>query len=150
MIIRKAEAKDAKELNWLLTLLIRDEKKYDKTINEDFEVKNMYENYIDDLKKCILVAEYNSIIVGYLYGKIIETDETINSKNALLDALYIDSEYRKKGIGNSLIQAFKKWCSNNDIENISVNVWSNNTSAQKLYEKNGFKTVKETKMIKLQ
>ena len=149
MIIRKAETKDVKELNWLLTLLIRDEKKYDSSINEDFEVKNMYENYVNDLDKCLLVAEDNNIIVGYLYGKIIESDDTSNSNAALLDALYIDHDYRKKGIGNNLIDAFKKWSNNKGVEKILVNVWTNNTIAQKLYEKNGFSTVKEIKELKL-
>ena len=149
MIIRKAENKDVKELNWLLTLLIRDEKKYDSSINEEFEVKNMYENYVDDLTKCLLVAEENNIIIGYLYGKIVKHDETTNENEALLDALYIDPDYRKKGIGKALIDAFKKWCINNSIKRISVNVWSSNSSAQKLYEKSGFETVKETKEIKL-
>ena len=149
MIIRKAEEKDVKELNWLLTSLIRDERKYDSSINENFEVKNMYENYINDLTKCLLVAEDNNIIVGYIYGKIIENDESSNNNTALLDALYIDPDYRKKGIGNALIDAFKKWSINNSIEKLLVNVWSSNTSAQKLYEKNGFETVKETKELKL-
>ena len=149
MIIRKAETKDVKELNWLLTLLIRDEKKYDSSINEDFEVKNMYENYVNDLDKCLLVAEDNNIIVGYLYGKIIESDDTSNSNAALLDALYIDHDYRKKGIGNNLIDAFKKWSNNKGVEKILVNVWTNNTIAQKLYEKNGFSTVNEIKELKL-
>lgn len=59
MIIRRATIKDVKELNNLLTLLIRDEKQYDENINEEFVVTNMYENYIEDTTRCILVAEDN-------------------------------------------------------------------------------------------
>ena len=149
MLIRKANMEDVKELNWLLTLLIRDERKYDSNINPNFIVNNMYENYVNDNTKCILVADESDAVVGYLYGIIKKSDETEVNNVAILDALYIDSEYRKKGIGSALIEAFKKWCSNNNIKSIEVSVCSNNTSAKKLYEKQGFETTKETKELKL-
>ena len=68
MIVRKANMNDVKKLNWFLTLLIRDEKKYDDSINTDFVVTNMYENYIEDNNRITLVAEENDNIVGYLHG----------------------------------------------------------------------------------
>ena len=107
MIIRKASLEDVKTLNWLLTLLIRDEKKYDNNINENFTVTNMYENYIYDENKIILVAIEEGKIAGYIYGYIIEPDAILNNKIAKLDALYILEEYRNKGIASNLINEFK-------------------------------------------
>ena len=147
MIIRKAKMEDTKELNLMLTLLIRDEKKYDDSIDETFVVTNMYENYIEDSQKCILVAEEDNKVVGYLYGILKTEDEVTKNKKAILDALYVDTEYRKSGIASSLIKSFKKWCSNNGVKSIEVSVCSKNTTAKKLYDKHKFETFRETMKI---
>ena len=144
MIIRKAKIKDAKSLNNLLTLLIRDEKQYDNNIDENFVVTNMYENYIEDPKRCILVAEDNEKIIGYIYGYLNDADPTLNNRLALLDALYVDENYRKQGIADSLIKNFKEWVISNNVKIIEVGVCSENINAKHLYNKHGFNTVKET------
>lgn len=143
MKIRKANLKDAKELNWLLTLLIRDEKQYDANINEEFVVTNMYENYIEDTSRCILVAEDNNKILGYLYGFIEENDITISLKEAKLDALYVKEEYRNQHIADELIIEFKKWVKEHNIQFVNVGVCTLNTKAKRLYAKHHFLTVKE-------
>ena len=142
MKIRKAEMKDVNKLNSLLTLLIRDEKQYDDTIDENFTVTNMYENYIYDLNRLILVAEENNNIIGYIYGYI--TNDEVSNRTAVLDALYIEKEYRNKGTADKLINYFKKWVSDNNIDIIDVNVCSDNIKAKNLYKKHNFNTIKET------
>jgi ribosomal protein S18 acetylase RimI-like enzyme len=149
MIIRKANENDAKDLNWLLTLLIRDEKKYDDNINENFVVTNMYENYIEDQNRCILVAEENNKIIGYLYGYYENNDLTINNRICFLDALYVNENYRNKGIANQLINLFKKWCIDNNAKTIEVNVCSKNINAKNLYSNQNFITTKETMEFKI-
>ena len=88
--IRKANINDAKRLNKLLTSLIRDEKKYDSNINEEFKVKSFYEYIIDKENNYLLVAEASNNIIGYLYGKIIDDGNTVIDKVAKIDALYIE------------------------------------------------------------
>lgn len=112
MIVRKAKKGDVSELNHLLTLLIHDEKKYDANINLDFFVTNMYENYVEDSEKCILVAEEQQEIFGYLYGYKKEKDATTLLSEARLDALYVREEYRHQGVVNALLVSFKTWVRN--------------------------------------
>ena len=76
MVIRKADYNDVKILNNFLTLLIKDERQYDLGINENFVVTNMYENYIEDPNKLIIVATENNEVVGYLYGILEPSDDT--------------------------------------------------------------------------
>lgn len=149
MNIRKAELKDAKQLNHLLTLLIQDERKYDESIDESFVVTSMYEHYIEDNSRFIIVAEDNDKIIGYLYGYIKNEDPTLTTKESLLDALYIDLEYRNQGIANKFIEEFKKWSKDNNVNSIEVGVCSENTNAKNLYNKHGFKTTKETLILKI-
>ncbi len=149
MKIRKAILKDAPKLNHFLTLLIRDEKQYNNDINENFVVTNMYENYIDDPTKILLVAEENKTITGYLYGFIQDSDATSNHKIAQLDALYVLENYRHQGIAKELIHNFKNWVLNNNISKIEVNVCSQNYQAKNLYIKEDFITTKETMTLEI-
>ena len=144
MEIRKAKREDAQELNYLLTLLIRDEGNYDKNIDMNFEVTNMYENYIDDDKSIILVALIDEQIIGYIYGFIKEKDETCINDIGILDALYVSDAYRRKGVADALIEEFKKWAIKSHLKEIEVNVLVANTKAHNLYLKNNFSPVKET------
>ncbi len=147
MIIRKANYDDVKILNQFLTLLIKDERQYDLGINENFVVTNMYENYIEDSNKLLIVAEEKNQVVGYLYGIIKPNDDTYQYIVAKLDALYVDLNYRNQGIATSLIEQFKKWAISKNVNRLEVNVWSNNIQAKRLYEKANFKTTSETLTI---
>ena len=143
MVIRKAKIEDAKDLNNLLTLLIRDEKQYDDSIDENFTVTNMYENYIDDPTKFIYAAYIDDKIVGYLYGYC-NDDSTLLIKKACLDALYVEKQYRGNGIANKLIEEFKKWASLKNVKVIEVSVMYENKVAKNLYQKHNFNPIKQT------
>lgn len=149
MVIRKATYADVLETNAMLTLLIQDEYQYDNSINKDFVVTNMYENYIEDPKKLILVAEEEGVIQGYLYGILENTDATSERKYAILDAIYVKEEYRRLGIADSLILNFKKWAKEQGCTDAKVSVCSGNTKGKNLYQKNNFAVVSETLSCKL-
>ena len=149
MIIRKATLDDAKTLNEFLTLLIKDEKQYDSGINENFIVTNMYENYIEDPDKMIAVAEENDKIVGYIYGYIKSNDGVYLYATVKLDALYVDPNYRNRGIATSLIDYFKNWTIEQNLNDIEISVCSRNNAAKSLYNKLGFITTKEIMINKI-
>ena len=144
--IRKANINDSIKLNELLTKLIRDEKKYDNNINEEFIVNSFYENIIDKKNNYLLVGEFSNKIVGYLYGYIIDDGDTVINKVAKIDALYIEEEYRHLGIGSSLINEFKKIVQEENIKYIEVNVCNNNKEAISTYKNNNFNEIKAITM----
>lgn len=138
-MIRKANINDCKVLNNLLTKLIRDEKKYDSNINENITINNFYESVILKEETCIFLAEENNKIIGYIYGFICNEGNTVNNLTSLLDAIYVEEDYRNKKIGDKLIREFKNWCDLKNVKYIKVNVYIKNEYAIKLYEKHGFK-----------
>lgn len=148
-MIRKAKYSDAAALNHLLTLLIQDERKYDKNINENFVVTNMYENYIEDETRCLLVYEEQGQIVGYLYGYQEEKDATLISGSAKLDALFVLEDYRRLGIADKLILEFKNWTKNKNLSKINVNVCTENEKAKNLYQKHQFFSKMESLICEL-
>ncbi len=147
-MIRKAKIEDCNKLDDLLTLLIRDEKQYDDSIDGLFAVIGYYENFVSDPNRCLLVSDDNGIN-GYIYGFKQESDPTSSKVEYLLDALYVVEDYRNKGIGKALIEEFKTWCIENGATNINVNVCSKNEIAKILYKNNNFVTTKETMTLKL-
>lgn len=93
-IIEEANEEDRLYCNKLLTKLIKDEKQYDDNIDENYEVTSYYEKIIND-NNILLVAKHSNKIVGYLYGYIKDDKVSINP-TSVLDALYVEEEYRKK------------------------------------------------------
>lgn len=143
-IIREAKLEDTKTTDELLTLLIRDEKQYDKNINEKFTVEKFYKNIIKYDSNIILVAESNNKIIGYLYGYIVNNGNAYINKISKLEAMFVLPIYRNLGVATSLINEFKKWSIKNNIKYIEVQVLNNNTNAFNLYNKEGFKEFKST------
>lgn len=141
--IRKASIEDTEVLDYLLTMLIRDEKKYDLNINEEFEVKGFYKHIIMNKSSIIYVAEENNKIIGYIYGYI-ESNETNFKKTVILDALYINNDYRNKGVATNLVNNFKRWSIENEAKYIEVQVLNKNIDAFNLYKGLGFKDFKST------
>lgn len=149
-MIRRAIKKDTITLDKMLTMLIQDERiNYDKYINSKFVVNNWYKKYINDYDKLLLVYEIDGIVVGYIYGYIINEDAVYLVRHSKLDALYVLKEYRNSGIANELVNEFVKWCKMRNVKYIEVGVMVNNDIAKKIYEKNGFKKSKEIMMCEL-
>ena len=139
MVIKEVDnIEEAIKCDELLTKLIIDEKKYNSNISDDVNINNFYPNiYNKDNNKLFIAIDDNNII-GYIYVKLISTDGIDNNKELLIDALYIEEDYRNKGIATSLINKVKEYSINNNIKYISINVLDKNIKAKNLYNKLGF------------
>lgn len=141
--IRKAKLDDCVTVDELLTKLILDEKQYDNNIDENFKVSSYYQNYYDKETDCLLVGVIDDKIIGYIYGYI-KDDANIINKEAKLDALYVEEDYRHQGIAQSLIDSFLNYCKEKEVKIVEVNACSENIHAINLYKKNNFQTTKIT------
>lgn len=140
--IEKADYNSALSANSLLTKLIQDEKKYDDNINENCTVKSLYENFFDNDDVCLLLAKKGQQVVGYIYGYIENNGNAKLEKVCVLDALYVEEDFRNKDVAKSLIKSFKGWARTLNICYIELKVCKENLNAINLYEKEGFKTNK--------
>ncbi len=64
----------------------------------------------------------------------------------LLYALYVDERFRGNGIGTQLITLTKKKAKEEGLNALSLMVFADNTVAQRLYARCGFKTVKSVEL----
>ena len=130
MIIKANSIDDCKICDNFLTLLIQDERKYDTTIDENFVVKDYFINVINNQNILLLYKNENKPI-GYIFAKKIDN-------KYLIDGLYIDINFRNKGIAKKLIKVIiKEIYSLGDYE-IFINVLKENKVAVNLYKNIGF------------
>ena len=149
MKMRDAEAKDAQQLDVLLTKLIREESRYDSNLNEACEIRDNYIGRIGlDGHKLILIEE-DGEIVGYLYGFIYDVPGVYKSPIAILDALFVEEKHRRKGFASMLIDAFRTFAKENGACRIELKVISGNEPAAGLYEKLYFSETKKYMKMEL-
>ena len=123
---------DADRCDELLTKLIQDERQYNDTIDEDYIVTNHFNKMLDDENIIILGHYINNIIVGYILIR------RMANNTCLLDGLYVEKEYRNKGIGKSLLTEAISRIKNMNVKYVDINVMYNNIIAKHIYEKLGF------------
>lgn len=148
IMIRKVETlEEANKCDELLNKLILDEKKYDDTINENFVVNNYFSKMINNENNILLIDIIDDKIIAYVFAKKIY-DESIDI-GYLIDGLYVEQEYRNRGIAKNLINEIIKICENNNASYIDINVIYNNALAKKLYKSLEFNELKLTLRKKL-
>jgi len=83
-------------------------------------------------KLFIAIAHHREEKIGYIVSSII--DET-----GEIDSVFIKPEYRKKGVGNMLMEASLNWIKTNNVKLIRVAVSVGNEEVFGFYAKYGFK-----------
>ena len=139
MIVRVEDKHRANKCDELLTKLIVDECKYDSSLDSSFVVNDYFCNMIKNPKNILLCYEEDNTIKGYIFLKPVSD----NSKVCLIDGLYVEEEYRKKGIASKLIEEALKTIKDN-YEHVEINVIAQNEAAYKIYNKLGFKEFRIT------
>ena len=130
MIIKVNSIDDCKICDNFLTLLIQDERKYDTTIDENFVVKDYFINMINNQNILLLYKNENNPI-GYIFAKKIDN-------KYLIDGLYVDINFRNKGIATKLIKVIIKEIYSLGDYKIFINVLKKNKVAVNLYKNIGF------------
>ena len=154
MRIRNATLDDFEALKRFKILSKKEEMKYSETLKP---LEHTKEKYLDYLKtdltrqwRAIFVAAEDDKIIGMVLGKRYNTISISKyKKKGYISNLYVDKEYRKKGIGGKLILHTLKWLKKQGVPHITVEVHIKNSAAQNLYRKLGFNdyTIKLTKNI---
>lgn len=98
--------------------------------------------YIRERLECndsvIFVVRDKGNYVGFT--QLYPTFSSISMKRAwVLNDLFVDVEARKQGIGEMLLQQTKQFAIETGAKYISLETAADNFSAQKLYEKHGYK-----------
>ena len=83
------------------------------------------------------------VCVGYAFCQLQKqpfSNNMVQFKSLFIDDLCVDQQARGQHIGESLFEHVKKEARKMHCYEVTLNVWSGNTSAEKFYEKMGMKT----------
>lgn len=106
----------------------------DSSLKEDYDRELFYHLY--EAKNSIFkVAQNESRIIGFICGARGEQ----HSMRILM--LAVKREYRRRGVGSSLIESFLGDCMIQSIKRVELEVRPTNIPAQRFYERWGFQQV---------
>lgn len=137
--IRKAILNDLEQLLIFEQSIIEAERPFDPTL------KREHTNYYD-LKGMltasnveVVVAELNGKIIGSGYARIEQAKPYVqHNKHGYLGFMYVLPECRGKGINKKIIDMLKTWVALQNVTELRLEVYYDNISAIKAYEKIGF------------
>lgn len=140
MEIKEVETKEEiQKCDEFLNKLVKDEKRYNDNIDDNMVINNYYENFYKSETSKLFIAKDNENIIGYIFIKITNPKQNAEIyKEALIDALYVEKEYRNKGVATTLIQKAKEYSKEKDAKKIMISVIKDNENALNLYHKLGF------------
>lgn len=141
LVIREAFLKDMPSLLRFEQAIID----FERAFNEDILKENAkyynLKSLISGEDSCIFIGEINGEVIATGYALIKEAAQQFSyNKYAYLGFMYVSPEHRGKGINAKIIDATKQWSKDRGISLLKLNVYKDNSSAIKAYEKLGFKT----------
>ena len=137
--IRKASLDDLEQLMIFEQDLIKTERPFDPTLKPDpikyYDLKSLITSPLAE----VVVAETDNKVIASGYARIDRSKPFLkHSTHAYLGFMYVLPEYRGQGINKQIMDALKDWAVSQNITEFSLEVYYNNISAIKAYEKIGF------------
>ena len=104
--------------------------------------KNFLQERVVNEESQIFLAKDGEKIIGFMqlyFG----FSSVRMEKVCILNDLYVDQDYRKRGVARALIQRAKEFCLENKLMKITLTTAKTNEGAQKLYESEGYEVEEE-------
>ena len=144
-IVKATTKEDCIICDEFLSKLIKYESSFDNIINQNVAVSGPAENNIKQNDVYLAYAQAD-VPVGYILGyRQFAKGKIYNKDIFVVEALYVEENHRKAGIGKMLLKSFENWVKENYSDFIiEITHLSSNESAKKFYEKMGYSTSKTT------
>ena len=147
MNIRKAEEKDIPRIIELLgqVLQIHADIRPDIFIpgTTKYTVCELTELLKNEAKPVYVAVNKEDVCLGYAFCQLKEqpfSNNMIQFRSLFIDDLCIDKQARGQHIGEGLFEYVKQEAKKLGCYEVTLNVWTGNTPAEKFYEKMGMKT----------
>ena len=139
IIIRQANSSDLEILLRFEQGVIQAERPFDPTLKQGSLHYYDIEELIHAPHIELVVAELNGQLVGCGYARIEKAKPYLqHSQYAYLGFMYTDPAHRGKGINKLIIESLKRWTLSQNITEMRLEVYYNNSAAIIAYEKAGF------------
>ncbi len=137
MKITKATLEDIETLTVLFDLY---RQFYEQTSDTDSAKKFLEERIRKNESVIFLAMENNDNNSGIGFVQLYPAFSSVSMKRIwILNDLYVSEDHRKKGVAEALIMASKELAEETNAKGLVLETHNSNHSAQKLYDKIGFK-----------
>lgn len=137
--IRPATHDDIKVLRAFEQGVIKAERPFDVTLDEDPITYYDLDALINDQDAMVVVAELDNKVIASGYAQIKPARHYLNhSHYAYLGFMYTLPEYRGNRVNAMIVERLKQWATAKGLNEIRLTVYTDNLSAIKAYEKVGF------------
>lgn len=140
MKYRKGDINDLKHIQELNKKLFIFEKSFTNSFNEDWSFSEKGTAYFKGRLEngIVFVCEDKESIVGYICGVFDTYSYRIPTEMSEIENMFVEVEYRNKGIGKELIRLFTEESKNLGATRIKVGTFVKNRKAIEFYKKSGF------------
>ena len=135
LTIRPAQVDDAKQIQQIYTPYILNTV---FNLEETVGTLSYYEQLIIEAQSHLpfLVAEYEGVIVGFVY--VSEISFMLNLVNTCALSIYVSEDASIRGVGQSLFTALERTLTALGMTQIIANIVATNERSIRFHEKNGF------------
>ena len=140
IIIRPADVMDLDTLLEFEQRLIEAERPFDETIRDGDDVRyyDLHELIVSPDAE-VVVAELSTQIIGSGYARIEKSEDYLkHPRHSYLGFMYVIPEHRGKGINKLIVDALESWSISRGVPEIQLEVYVDNVTAIKAYEKAGY------------
>ena len=141
--LRRAEVEGVSDIVRLSSALFREDAgRRDPRANLNWpreEGQEYFAGLVASTGSLCLLAEVGGEVVGYLAGRVEEETTLRPWRVAELESMYVQGEYRSRGVGARLVGGFLEWAGLQGAERASVTAYATNGRAIRFYERAGFR-----------
>lgn len=150
MITREATEQDLKILLEFEQGIVTAERPFNSTLIDGEIHYYDLRHFIKSPDATLIVVEDKDEIVASGYALIRETEKDYYNfkKYVYLGFMFVKPEYRGKGINKIITDELVNWAKSRNISEIRLDVYAQNESAIKAYEKAGFEPLLLTMRLK--
>jgi ribosomal protein S18 acetylase RimI-like enzyme len=145
-LVRPATSADVPTLGRLGALLVQEHYDFDprRFIGVTASTSDHYGSFLGEQLAepdvVLLAAEQDGQVIGYAYGAIEGYDYmALRGPAAVIHDLIVDPEYRGRGVGQALLSAMIAALTARDAPRVVLSTAARNESAQRFFERAGFR-----------
>lgn len=139
-IVRKATLEDLPVLMEFMEGLVNAERPMDPSIKEGKVIYYDLSEIMSNKESDLYVVELNNELVASGYAKIKDDRPYLkHKKQGYLGFMFVPEKHRGNGYNKLIMDALLKWCKDRNIIEIRLDVYQDNPSAIRAYEKAGLK-----------
>ena len=115
------------------------ERPYDSTLKDGAIRYYDFEQLLNSAQVHFVIAEVDGAAIGCGFARIDTAKPYVKyDRVGYLGLMFVEPAYRGRGVNSAVIVELKRWCRARGVRELRLEVYPDNASAVKAYEKAGF------------